>query len=307
MKDKNRILQRLPIKVLGRFLPTPGNVFFTLLISVIFAWAQNAGAISRLVSPATTSTNTIAYQGRLEDTNGNPLAGTYEMTFRLYDEASGGNPLWTEQWSGSNAVEVSDGLFNVLLGSLTPIPPAVFNDNSTLWLGLKVGTDSEMMPRVQLGSVPYTFHAESIASGAVESRDLNLDNGTDCLTANVVVNLPGSSQRVPISDLTLNFSLTEANQVLIWMDGYAGNNDGSLIGEGGIDLLVDDQIIGGQYERTEQSTTWEIISVARLVSLDSGNHSIEVEAFSEQPGTFNMSGQFETWQTCISYLVLGEG
>ena len=43
------------------------------------------------------------------------------MSLRLYAASTGGTPLWTEQWTGSNGVKVSDGLFNVMLGSLTPI------------------------------------------------------------------------------------------------------------------------------------------------------------------------------------------
>ncbi|MCI0732058.1 MAG: H-type lectin domain-containing protein [Chloroflexi bacterium] len=145
-------LQLWQSRMVRRFLPTPGNVFFTLLIVVLLVWVRRTGA---LVSPAGISTDTIAYQGRLTDANANPLSGTYNMIFRLYNVASGGSPLWTEQWSGSSAIQVSDGLFNVLLGSLTPIPQTIFTDNSTLWLGLKVGTDNEMTPRVEIGSVPY--------------------------------------------------------------------------------------------------------------------------------------------------------
>ena len=47
------------------------------------------------------------------------------MTFRLYSAASGGTPLWEETWTGPNSVQVSDGLFNVMLGSLSAIPQAV--------------------------------------------------------------------------------------------------------------------------------------------------------------------------------------
>ncbi|MCZ7572720.1 MAG: hypothetical protein M5U01_29540 [Ardenticatenaceae bacterium] len=81
------------------------------------------------------------------------------MIFRLYSAASGGPPLWEEQWTGSNSVRVSDGLFNVMLGSLAPIPPSVVTGNSSLWLGITVGSDDEMAPRVQLGSVPYAVQA----------------------------------------------------------------------------------------------------------------------------------------------------
>ncbi len=34
------------------------------------------------------------------------------LSFRLHSAATGGAPLWTEQWTGSNGVQVSDGLFD---------------------------------------------------------------------------------------------------------------------------------------------------------------------------------------------------
>ena len=156
-----------------RLLPTPGNVLFTLLMIGLLLWAQSAGALPlRLLGPNVPSTNTIAYQGRLADAGGSPLTGTYSIIFRLYNAASGGAPLWEEQWTGQNGVQVSDGLFNVMLGSLTPIPQAVVTGNNTLWLGITVGTDDEMAPRVQLGSVPFAVQALTVPDGSVTTAKL---------------------------------------------------------------------------------------------------------------------------------------
>jgi hypothetical protein len=142
------------------WLPSRGNVIFTVMVAAALVWAARVGAMP-LNAPLAqgASTSTVAYQGRLADAGGTPLTGTYSMIFRLYSAASGGVPLWEEQWTGPNSVAVSDGLFNVMLGSLTPIPQSVITENDSLWLGITVGTDDEMTPRVQLGSVPYTFRA----------------------------------------------------------------------------------------------------------------------------------------------------
>jgi hypothetical protein len=156
-----------------KWLPSRGNVLFTLLVIGLFFWAQNAGAIS-IGAPmaAPTSTAGIPYQGRLADKSGAPLTQTVNMIFRLYSVASGGSPLWEEQWTGSNSVQVSDGLFNVMLGSVTPIPPSVITGNSNLFLGITVGTDSEMSPRVQLGSVPFATQALTVPDGSITSGKL---------------------------------------------------------------------------------------------------------------------------------------
>ena len=154
-------------------LPTPGNVIFTILMIGSLLWAQNVGAISLGTSlAAMTSTAGIPYQGRLADKNGAPLTQTVNMIFRLYAAAGGGSPLWEEQWTGANSVQVSDGLFNVMLGSLTPIPQNVITGNSNLFLGITVGTDSEMSPRVQLGSVPFAMQALTVPDGSVTTAKI---------------------------------------------------------------------------------------------------------------------------------------
>ena len=160
-------------RLLRVLIPTPGNVLFTLLVVASLLWAGNAGALPlRTPAAAGTSTGTIAYQGRLANADGNPLTGTYNMIFRLYDVASGGAPLWTEQWTGSNGVQVSDGLFNVMLGSLTLIPQDVITGHNSLFLGITVGTDDEMTPRVQLGSVPFAVQALTVPDGAITTAKI---------------------------------------------------------------------------------------------------------------------------------------
>ncbi|MEZ4867545.1 MAG: hypothetical protein R3C14_39830 [Caldilineaceae bacterium] len=147
-----------------------------LIISTLL-WAQNFGVLSLIAAPsaATTSTGTIAYQGRLANSSGEPLTQTVNMTFRLYAAANGGAPLWEEGWTGANSVQVSDGLFNVMLGSVNPIGQSVITGNSNLFLGITVGTDSEMSPRVQLGSVPFATQALTVPDGSITMAKLAAD------------------------------------------------------------------------------------------------------------------------------------
>ncbi len=159
---------------LRRLLPTPGNVIFTLLLVGGLFWAGTAGAVPLLQGGELIST--IPYQGRLADADGAPLTGTYSIAFRLYSAATGGAPLWEEQWTGSNGVQVSDGLFNVMLGSLTPVPQSVITGNSNLWLGVTVGTDDEMTPRVQIGTLPFAVQALTVPDGAITTE--KLDDGS---------------------------------------------------------------------------------------------------------------------------------
>jgi len=159
------------------WLPTIGSTFFTLLILAGLLFAQNLGVLSLFAAPnaQTASTGTIAYQGRLADAGGNALTDTVNMSFRLYSAASGGASLWEEQWTGTTSLQVSDGLFNVMLGSVSPIPQDVITGNSNLFLGITVGTDGEMSPRVQLGSVPFATQALTVPDGSITVEKLSAE------------------------------------------------------------------------------------------------------------------------------------
>jgi hypothetical protein len=158
------------------------NIGTLLMVAVLLLTVPSLAAPLR--APAATSTSTISYQGRLADSSGNPLTGKYNLEFRIYDVPMGGVPLWTEMWTGGNAVDVSDGLFNVMLGSIDNTLAVAIEGYDELYLGITVGTDGEMEPRVQLGSVPFSMQAmtvpdgsittEKIADGAVTARKLAL-------------------------------------------------------------------------------------------------------------------------------------
>lgn len=148
-------------KIGRQFVPNAG----TLILVFVLLWAQQAGALGFL-SPTSSSTTTISYQGRLADSGGTPVNDTVGMTFRIYNAATGGSPLWTETYP---AVQISDGLFHVLLGSTTPLPQSLFSDNDTLYLGITVGADDEMTPREQLASAPWAL---SVPDGAIGTNQI---------------------------------------------------------------------------------------------------------------------------------------
>jgi hypothetical protein len=97
----------------------------------------------------------INYQGMLTDNSGNPLNGSYNLTFSIYNVPTSGSALWTETKSG---VSVQGGLFNVILGSSVSIPSSVFDD-TVRYLGIKVGADPELSPRIRLTSVGYAYRS----------------------------------------------------------------------------------------------------------------------------------------------------
>jgi len=99
--------------------------------------------------------NLINYQGRLTNDSGEVLDTTVSIVFTIYDDSVSGNVWWTEN---NPSVTTVGGLFNVLLGSINPVPDSTF-DGPNRWLGITVGTDSEISPRSRLISVPYSYLA----------------------------------------------------------------------------------------------------------------------------------------------------
>jgi hypothetical protein len=146
----------------------------TILIVAIMLVVNQALAKPNQSSVATTfNSGVLSYQGSLMDSNGNRLTGTYEMTFRIYPIPSGGTHLWEEVRSGANAVPVQNGLFNVRLGSLKPIPVEVW-EAPELFLGVKIGNDNEMTPREYLSNVPGANVAKvalSVPSGTITQTE----------------------------------------------------------------------------------------------------------------------------------------
>jgi hypothetical protein len=105
-------------------------------------------------SALATVDESITYQGRLTDNDGNPLHGDHTMRFFLYNAPSGGTALFD---SGNLNVNVSDGLFTISL----PIPQNQF-DGQALWLAIDVEGQT-LSPRQAIRPAPY---AMSLRPGA---------------------------------------------------------------------------------------------------------------------------------------------
>jgi len=95
----------------------------------------------------------VNYQGRLTDTGGVPLNGSYNLTFRIYDAETAGNLLWEEI---QNNIVINKGIFAVLLGSVTNLNLAF---DKPYFLEIKVGNEV-MSPRQRLASGAYALRAE---------------------------------------------------------------------------------------------------------------------------------------------------
>ncbi len=142
------------------------NIFKTTLavVGILLCLAIPAGKDQALA--ANGIAEQINYQGKLLTPLGAAVpAGTYSVVFSLYDAESGGSRIWTAGGSlaSPTAVNVevtSEGLFTVLLGSgsQNSLDNVDWNSDS-IYLGVTVGSDSEMSPRKRLVAAPQAFNA----------------------------------------------------------------------------------------------------------------------------------------------------
>ena len=115
----------------------------------------------------------MSYQGILTDGGGAVVAdGDYSVTFAIYADSVTGNPLWSE----TRTVPVADGLFNEMLGSVNALTAGLFAATPR-WMGMTVENDSEMTPRLKIGSVPWALRAAVADSALVVAGGAGAGDG----------------------------------------------------------------------------------------------------------------------------------
>jgi len=74
----------------------------------------------------------INYQGKLTDANDDPVNDSVNITIKIYDVESGGTALWSE----TQSVNVTRGIFSMLLGSTTSLD--TLNFDKSYWYSVEV-------------------------------------------------------------------------------------------------------------------------------------------------------------------------
>ena len=143
----------------------------------------------------------LKYQGTLTDTLGEPITdGTYFVRFIIWNDSLSTDPA-NELWNSNiQTYLVLGGLLESTLGE--PPTPTIASDiffgTGSLFLGITVGTEPELRPRIKLATAPFAFRA------ALSD------------TATVALSVPPNS--IPLPSLTQ--SSADSGQVIKW-DGSA--------------------------------------------------------------------------------------
>lgn len=240
--------------------------------------------------------NLIDYQGKLTDLGGTPTVGPVQITFAVYANEADIANLWSETHP---TVHLTEGLFHVLLGSVSTMPANLF-DGSTRWLGITVESDSEMSPRSPIVSVAYAHRAANadyadtagnsapdddwtIAGGIIHtSKDVGI--GTSSLEGNLhVEGILAVNDVVQAADASgLKFQTDEgANRIVITDAGNVGigiaapeeklHVEGTMV----VDQVIEADDSGGLGLATDEGTV-------RIKIKDDGTVGIGTEYPEEQ-------------------------
>ena len=180
---------------------------------------------------ACAATAAFSYQGRLMTADGTaPLEGVQTLELRLYDTATGGQPLWGRTYS---VLLDEDGLFNAEVSDLTGSPLEGMSldalDNvfslcatKTIYVGLTVDSSSgEISPRQKLLAVPYATFANDVAeaksdfsvSGKLTAQNMSIANSLTASSVSVsgaasAATLATSGNTMVKGNLTVNGTIT---------------------------------------------------------------------------------------------------
>lgn len=182
----------------------------------------------------------LSFQGRLTDTNQNPITSSTSMVFSIYNHPSNGaytdtpgdtGPLL---WQGSCSVTPDqDGIFNTNLGDGTcgaEINEFVFSENASTYLEVRVGSET-LTPRQPIRTVAYALNAETLqgypisATGAATVNTiLFMDGGGSVVLGEVNPEIRSLSGTFTLEGRSLLFQTTSGSNgdIVLDADGIGG-------------------------------------------------------------------------------------
>jgi microcystin-dependent protein len=129
----------------------------------------------------------IPLQGYLLDSEGKPVDGAHRLTFFLYDAATDGDSVYTDNY---NSVDVDKGHFVVYLGNQedAPLDLGLFREHRDLWVEVVIDGSETVAPRTYLASVPYAGFAQACG----DAQTLDGRPSSDLVPAGALMPFAGS-------------------------------------------------------------------------------------------------------------------
>lgn len=166
-------------------------------------------------------------------------------------------------------VQVVDGVFSVLLGSLVDLPPAVLAEDA-LRIGVTVGADTEISPRLQVTSTPWAYRA-AIADSSVVTGAGGGEGGT--------VFMVGTGSGLTGGPITTTGTISVASGGIT--NSHLGNNvvTGAKIVDG---TILAQDIAAGAVQKSEVATA----AVASDEVLNDSLYDIDLK---DEPGVASVN------------------
>jgi hypothetical protein len=200
-------------------------------VEMVLAEATNAEDTP--IDIQTGNKRTIQLTGMLTDNAGKPVEGSYETRFSLYtidrttfDPYPSNSDKDSRIWEETRTVIFKKGLFVVNLGQVEELPILTGLENSQFYVGMRIGTDSEMAPRRKV-STPL-FSLNSANALLLNGKKIGIASG-DIVALNDqgqinLANLPIGKQKDQLvlgSDKRLSSQLTVSGASFISLSGQS--------------------------------------------------------------------------------------
>jgi len=234
--------------------------------------------------------NQLAWQGVVLDSLDQPITdGSYTLHFAVFNADAGGDSLWGE----SQSVTVQDGIVNVLLGSVVPLPNTLFDD-SLRYLQVQFEDEAPYSPRVRLVSVGFAHRVQSVhgAQGGTISGDVNLDEDLTVagdITAGNKATIGPNNTNTGLRAFVAGQDNVASGSFATISGGYRNeaSNSNAVIG-GGIDNTASgtQSVIGGGIDNT--ASGWGSTVPGGAYNVAQGDYSLAAgrQAKANHPGSF---------------------
>ncbi|HEX8974545.1 MAG TPA: hypothetical protein VF817_03610, partial [Patescibacteria group bacterium] len=149
-----------------KFISKKNNLALrTLLPAALFLLAVSYGfSQAQVAAPAANQLSISAYI--VGGSNDQIPNGDYDVRFAIYSKdrsdidpfpsnADAGSRVWME----NQKVSIQDGMLSTYLGSTNPLPASLNFNDGTYYLGIQIGSDSEMVPRKKIAAVPAAINS----------------------------------------------------------------------------------------------------------------------------------------------------
>ncbi len=185
-----------------------------ILPAIVISVVSIAAAVAWSASPP----SIISYQGKVL-VSGSPASTTLPIAFTLYDHPTIGTALYTASGTPGSptTIEVTpiNGLFTINLGdnSTNPINSDIFKNNEQLYLQVTINGEP-LTPRKRITASPYALNSKY-------------------LDGNIATSTPTTTNYIPVSDASGNFSFNDVTSTNLFVTGNAMINSTTTL-PGGI-------------------------------------------------------------------------